>query len=719
MTEGHLDLDVWVAESNTIYRRVQSHVVAEWRRQGRLLDADVVCPSGTEAWVPISSAEGLSQDQPVSELSPDGLVPERAVPDPHAAVTPPKPASAMHRTRRRFLTGIGVLVGVAAAGLGIVRFVAWKEDLRPIPPHEPVAQVPAELPRDPDPRVKDKEQLPEAEDVQRLDFSDRLRELIRKKETDSRPPSPAPENDGRNSSRARAARWILRFSKDKRDYLNQLAALNARLFVGLFVEFDEARPGTLLPGTLLEFTADLKKANPDEPVKTLEDVKGLLLMDDSRQFMEELKQALRLTYFPKRMAVVFPMEVEERLARLEKAYRNLDESDIERTEFETRWFEGKIRFYVHSQREVPPHLRRPKPRPIQVLEEPKVSRREGVEQLIANLKDEIPGKRLAAARTLGKIGPAAKDAIPALVHVLNTDEEVGVRIDSADALGRIGPAAVPALIDTLKERKRFVRELSAEALGQIGPAAKDAVPALIVALKDEDSDVRSTSAMALGRIGPAAKKAVPALVVALNDNLFGYRAGSARALGLIGPEAKEAVPALITALMDEDGTVRRASAVALGRIGPVTKTVVPALAITAVRDEDFESRRSAAFALSRIGPAAKVALPLLQKTLDDRDFNVRVAGAVALVKVDEAHRAEAGQKLLSLLDDSRDRRGFSKDEEVLIVNALAALGHQAKPQLSVLRRKLERYPNPQDEVNRAIRAALQAIEAEPAKDRKH
>jgi HEAT repeat protein len=54
-------------------------------------------------------------------------------------------------------------------------------------------------------------------------------------------------------------------------------------------------------------------------------------------------------------------------------------------------------------------------------------------------------------------------------------------------------------------------------LGQIGPAAKEAVPALIAVLKDEDSELRASAATALGGIGPAAKEAVPALSVALKD----------------------------------------------------------------------------------------------------------------------------------------------------------------------------------------------------------
>ena len=55
------------------------------------------------------------------------------------------------------------------------------------------------------------------------------------------------------------------------------------------------------------------------------------------------------------------------------------------------------------------------------------------------------------------------------------------------------------------------------ALGKIGPAAKQAVLPLIEILKDADWRVRGYAAIALGEIGPAAKQAVPYLTESLKD----------------------------------------------------------------------------------------------------------------------------------------------------------------------------------------------------------
>jgi hypothetical protein len=87
-----------------------------------------------------------------------------------------------------------------------------------------------------------------------------------------------------------------------------------------------------------------------------------------------------------------------------------------------------------------------------------------------------------AVEELGKMGPAAAEAVPALITALG-DAEPAVRSGATHALGRIGAAAVPALISALGDAEREVRYWAAHALGQIRQAA-EALPALSKALKD-------------------------------------------------------------------------------------------------------------------------------------------------------------------------------------------------------------------------------------------
>src|SRR6516162_6543562 len=50
MADARQFLDVWIVESETVYREVPFTVVCDWVQQGRLLDDDQVRPSGTADW---------------------------------------------------------------------------------------------------------------------------------------------------------------------------------------------------------------------------------------------------------------------------------------------------------------------------------------------------------------------------------------------------------------------------------------------------------------------------------------------------------------------------------------------------------------------------------------------------------------------------------------------------------------------------------------------
>ncbi|GIW79325.1 MAG: hypothetical protein KatS3mg105_1132 [Gemmatales bacterium] len=50
MAEKRQSLDVWIVESNTVYREVPYSVVTDWVQQGRLLGEDYVRPIGSAQW---------------------------------------------------------------------------------------------------------------------------------------------------------------------------------------------------------------------------------------------------------------------------------------------------------------------------------------------------------------------------------------------------------------------------------------------------------------------------------------------------------------------------------------------------------------------------------------------------------------------------------------------------------------------------------------------
>jgi biopolymer transport protein ExbD len=74
MAEKRRFLDVWIIESNTVYREVPFDVVADWIQQGRLLEDDKVRPSGTGEWFKIGAVPGFSvylpRPEPTAEANP-------------------------------------------------------------------------------------------------------------------------------------------------------------------------------------------------------------------------------------------------------------------------------------------------------------------------------------------------------------------------------------------------------------------------------------------------------------------------------------------------------------------------------------------------------------------------------------------------------------------------------------------------------------------------
>ena len=64
---------------------------------------------------------------------------------------------------------------------------------------------------------------------------------------------------------------------------------------------------------------------------------------------------------------------------------------------------------------------------------------------------------------------------------------------------------VDAQITNLRSEDFTVRRCAARALGRIGPRAIKAVPALLRALEDSESTVRSAAGIAIDRIDPSAR----------------------------------------------------------------------------------------------------------------------------------------------------------------------------------------------------------------------
>jgi HEAT repeat protein len=97
--------------------------------------------------------------------------------------------------------------------------------------------------------------------------------------------------------------------------------------------------------------------------------------------------------------------------------------------------------------------------------------------------------QLELVATDGKIAQLQQDAENQFV-LLREQREAFETVVSA-TLVRLGEAAVPALIEHLSHPRADIRRWAATVLGRLGPAAKDALPPLVEVLGDKDPEVRA------------------------------------------------------------------------------------------------------------------------------------------------------------------------------------------------------------------------------------
>jgi HEAT repeat protein len=344
------------------------------------------------------------------------------------------------------------------------------------------------------------------------------------------------------------------------------------------------------------------------------------------------------------------------------------------------------------------------------LEEIDRNTKRAIPVFIQGLKDEDPNVRGLVARVLGRYGPKAKSAVPALRNALSDQayRHHGisihlfrcrpVRYDVAESLGKIGADARAALPDLRRMLNRDadgeVRVAAAMAILRIDPGAKDPVPGLIAVLQDDQQGGcgRELAADGLAELGPAAVSALPALKKTLGDEDHFLRMSTVQALVAIG--GKEMVPLLVKQMQEEkrQGDKIRAKgepycnnydniqtrseiAVALGKLGRDAVAAVPALsAALAEVNEGYDVPVAAAEALGKIGSAARAAVPQLVIALDDEYEEMRAKAALALGRIGPGAKA-AVPRLGDLLNDP------SEDVREAARNALRKIDPEAARQL--------------------------------------
>jgi HEAT repeat protein len=155
--------------------------------------------------------------------------------------------------------------------------------------------------------------------------------------------------------------------------------------------------------------------------------------------------------------------------------------------------------------------------------------------LIDALGDRLQPIRHQAAIALGKLGPLAKPAVPALKKAL-ADKTFAPQVQAAEAIWRISDETeLPLKVLQRELRGTQVPLEACQSLGRMGPAAKSAIPTLVQALKSKDGGVRQGAAEALGQIGKDAKAALPELKKLTGDIDPDVQAAAKEAIKRIDP----------------------------------------------------------------------------------------------------------------------------------------------------------------------------------------
>jgi hypothetical protein len=133
-------------------------------------------------------------------------------------------------------------------------------------------------------------------------------------------------------------------------------------------------------------------------------------------------------------------------------------------------------------------------------------------------------RNVEASRAFIVLGDVAKGAVPALLKLCNENISVDSRCAIEDSLAWIGPAAkpaIPVLLHATTNSAPKVRANALWALGEIHAEPRLCIPVLIHALSDSNEWARLSAAHALGMFGTNAQSAVPWLMeLAKNPKSF-------------------------------------------------------------------------------------------------------------------------------------------------------------------------------------------------------
>jgi HEAT repeat protein len=228
----------------------------------------------------------------------------------------------------------------------------------------------------------------------------------------------------------------------------------------------------------------------------------------------------------------------------------------------------------------------------------------------------------------------------------------------------------------LKSANITVRQHALEVLGKLGPLAKDAEPALLAALKEAKSTENLRPliggiATTLSAIGADPKPAIAALVPLLHQGGWGLDPNALIVLKVGGSPAEETT-AVRSLLLGQQRCTRSLLLSNPALLKQYSAKIMPGLVVL-LKDPDANCRDLAMLGLASYGKEAGKFGPALVQLLEDKDVQVRIQAAAALAAVDPGQKQKAIAVLIAALEKTDAVNFASQALRQIGVDALPSL----------------------------------------------
>jgi HEAT repeat protein len=295
-------------------------------------------------------------------------------------------------------------------------------------------------------------------------------------------------------------------------------------------------------------------------------------------------------------------------------------------------------------------------------------------------KDAIPILREGLGSKNANTRRLAADVLARLPAEPDTDSVAGIveslwskdptyRRRAIEAVGRLGPAAaaaLPALLDLIRdEQASDDRTLAAWAVGQLGPAAVSAVPELLRLVGRKDSFLPAGLLYSLAQIGHGPSGIVILLNASrrLRANEYDWVCQNLHNASLRGPSAPPGDERVALREVILPAYRERTRSSTLTEPAHIALSKSPARAVAAIRpflsDESHETRIVAVWALRHVGTPEAAAEVLT--AMKDKDQLVRLQAVRALGRIGRGVTGAAEAVRAACKDRAKEVRAAAEE----------------------------------------------------------